>query len=281
MATKKKLEPSKLVVFIQNEDFFTSGDYEFDMVTEFKKTAAFWKYEVSLIFIDQKVMKDHDYTTFMQDHGYIGSFMIGFSKEDIWVKQLVDSTIPTILLDCETPDNPYVSCVGSDHIKGMEYAVSYLAKTGHSAIGLINGPECLLANRLRHEGYVQSMKNHELRPLKKLYANVDESTTIRSAVIQMIKAKADAVICGSDKIASTVMNEYRIHGYRTPQDISIIGYQNLSLCEKSFPQLTSIAEHRAQLGYFAFSSLRDLMMGMHLEQVRLRTELMIRGSVRE
>lgn len=282
MASKKKLSLPKLGILVRNTDFFTSGDYEFDIIAEFRRCAHFWKYEVLLDFVSQKDMEETTYSDFIQAHDLMGTFLLGFAPDDIWVTQLTAAQTPTVLLECEVPQNPYVCTIGSDHIEGMDSAVSYLISMGHSKIAFFNEkntPIPSVAGKYRKEGYLQSLKKYGIPVSRQLYQELSTaSEEIKPAVTKMVKAGTTAIICGSDKLAAAVLSECRAQGKQIPADITIIGYQGLSLCEKTFPTLSSITEPRAALGYFAFSSLRNLFMGMPLGQVRLHTELILRGS---
>lgn len=279
MPHKKKITLPKLAILVRNADFFTSGDYEFDIITEYKRVANFWKYDVILTFISEQYMQEKEYSHFMQSQNVAGAFLLGFSPEDAWIKQLSHTDIPTVLLECEVPSNPHVCSIGSDHIFGMESAVSYLQTLGHTRIALLNGPLHLPANLHHQEGYLKSLKKHGLTISKKLYTTVTLSPyTIKPAVTKVVKAGATSIICGSDKIASAVITECRALGYHIPQDISIVGYQDLALCERTFPPLTSVREERSALGYFAFSSLRELLLDMPLQNTCLRSKLILRGS---
>lgn len=287
MPRKKFNTAPKLCILMRNENFFTSTDYEYAIINEFQFMAASWKYNVSLIFITDTDMAETDYDTYMQSGHYIGAFFIGFSKKDIWVTQLENTSFPTVLLDCLAPAGPYVTCIGSDYILGMDLAVSHLAALGHTKIAFINDSENMEVNSYRKEGYLCGLKKNGLPFSRKLYFSLSENRNalpapfsgyIKPAVTKIVKAGATAIICGSDTIASAVMDGCRALGCQIPQDISIIGCHSLSLCERLNPPLTSIDVERAALGYFAFTSLRELFRGMPLQSVKLRPRLSLRKS---
>ena len=61
MPHKKKITLPKLAILVRNAEFFTSGDNEFDIITEYKRVANFWKYDVILTFISEQYMQEKEY----------------------------------------------------------------------------------------------------------------------------------------------------------------------------------------------------------------------------
>ena len=138
-------------------------------------------------------------------------------------------------------------------------AVEYLIQRGHSKIGYIQGDFRIQAFRYREIGYRRMMERYGLEIDERHIAKV--GTKIESAYVGMknylVKAEdlPTAFFADNDTIAIGAMRAIKEQGYRIPEDISIIGFDNISYGAISEPPLTTINVHKHEMGEMAVREL--------------------------
>jgi LacI family transcriptional regulator len=217
------------------------------------------------------------YDRYMVKHGYHGGFFIGFALRDPWVKQLRNTTIPTVLLDSYIKGNPVVGYVGTDTYEGIDLAIDHLTSLGHTKIALLNCFKNPLVSDSRYEAYVASMNSHGLNVDEKLIAQGRRIEDNMKQYLQtLIENGATAVICGNDLLAVGVLNECDEMGVIVPRDLSVVGYDNLPVSKKM--SLTTINQDRINLGRCAYASLYWLIAKVPISKSLLRPELVHRTT---
>ena len=200
----------------------------------------------------------------------------------------VDNPLVDRLLERELPfvvvgrhENPRVSYVDTDNVNGAFAAVNHLFRQGYRRIGTITGTLSNYSAIDRLEGY------------RKAHAawghDVDESLIYEGAFVEMrgyegmkslIEKKVDAVFAASDMIANGALIALSEAGLRVPEDIAIVGFDDLPLAINTNPPLTTIRQTIRQTGKHAVETLLDLVgdESMPPRRTYLPTELVIRSS---
>lgn len=133
--------------------------------------------------------------------------------------------------------------VNSNDRIGIDKAVAYLKEKGHHSIGFIKGNSMTLSARLRYDGYLKSMKKHNL-PINDNYIIDGEFSTkiAYNSMKQAIKSKTlpTAFISSNDYMAIESIRALQENGLVVPDDIAMIGFDNVHLSEQSRPALTTL-----------------------------------------
>ena len=87
-----------------------------------------------------------------------------------------------------------------------------------------------------------------------------------------------AILCGNDLIASGVITECSLRGYRVPDDISVIGFDDIPLSAKLNPPLSTIRQNRLERGKSGFYTLHSLINQVPISRTLLRPQLIVRNS---
>ena len=95
---------------------------------------------------------------------------------------------------------------------------------------------------------------------------------------RMLQAGCSAIICSHDLLAHSVMMHCSQLGLRVPEDISIVGFDDLPLCRYTLPPLTTIRQNRIQIGKSAFYALMNQLNNVHVSSLLLHPELICRDS---
>lgn len=269
----------KLCIFVENMAYETPERFGYDIILGFRQLAFREDFDVTVTPATPFLQSTEKYDTYMLKNGYVGAFMLGFALQDEWMAHFHSTAIPTVLLDNNIKKNPAVSYVGTDSFEGIDTAVEHLLSLGHSRIGLINGSRDSFICEQRRQAYIDSMTAHNL-PFSESsmpYAYfVPEAA--RPHVENLISMGITAILCGNDLIASGVISECERLGLRVPEDISVIGFDDIPLSAKLTPPLTTIRQDRLELGKCGFYALNSLINHVSISRTLLRPQLVVRSS---
>lgn len=272
----------KVCILIENMDYENIEQFGYEIVMGFKIAAAGKKWDVDVIPTNLHLQTNEKYDSFMLKGGYSGAFLVGFSLHDDWMKQLVHTSVPTVLLDNYVESNTHVGYVGTDSHEGISIAVKHLTELGHTNIAFLNGSKNSMVSDERYRAFTQSIKSHGLKVNKKLIAyGYYVPDCAKYHVPDFIENGATAVLCASDLIASGVIAELNKMGLRVPEDISVIGYDDLPIAEQLHPPLTTIRQDRMNIGKSAFLILDGLVNGVTISKILLRAEFVKRRSTKK
>lgn len=194
--------------------------------------------------------------------------------------------VPVVLLSTKSEEFqiPYVKV---DDFKAAYSATEYLIKKGHTRIGMLSGPEKdVIAGKPRIEGFVKAMKDYNI-PCDNNNIVVTDGFAFEqghSGLLDILKLKPDitAIFAASDEIAiGAVSSAYQL-GIKVPEDLSIIGYDNINLASLTIPPLTTVHQPFMEMGEIAGNMLLDLMENEHLpESTIVKHSIVERKSVKE
>ena len=280
-ATKrsKKTENRKLCIFIENMNYESIDEFGYDIVLGFKQNAFRHNWDVDIVPITPTFQAEEKYDTYMLKNGYCGAFLVGFALHDEWMRQLEDTTMPTVLFDNFIANNPNVCYIGTDSYEGIGMAVNHLFKLGHRDIAFLNGSLYSMVSDQRQEAFESSMTELGLEIRPHLMARgYYVSDSAKYHVPGFLAAGATAIVCGNDLIAKGVMEECVQRGFRVPEDISVIGFDDISLAATYNPPLTTIRQERNELGKCAYVILNSLIHHISISKTLLRPKLIERES---
>lgn len=275
----KKVEYRKLCLFVENMEYETLDSFGYDIILGFKQNAFRHKWDVTVISITPQFQQEEKYDTYLLKHGYCGAFLLGLALQDPWMKQLHHTTMPTVLFDNFIDYNPNVCYLGTDSYEGIRMAVQHLSNLGHKKIGFINGSPYSLVTDQRHEAFRKSMAEFNLPINEKLLVHgYFVSASAKYHVPGFLEEGATAIVCGNDLIAQGVIEYCTSHGYRVPEDVSVIGFDNIPIAATTVPPLTTIAQQRNELGKSAYVILNSLILHISIGKMQLRPKLIERES---
>lgn len=269
----------KVCVFIENIDYENRDQFGYDLIHGFKQAATIRNWSVDVIPSNLNAQARNEYDKFMLMNQYSGAFMIGFSLHSDYSLQFTKTKIPTVLFDNYIPNNPKVGYVGTDGNEGIGLAVKHLYELEHTKIAFLNGAKNSMVSNEQTEAFKKAMKEFGLyvdsHLLESGYYVPD---CAKYHVPKFLDYGATAIICASDLIASGAISEVQKRNLKVPEDISIIGFDDLPLCLNITPQLTTIKQDRLNLGRNAMNVLECLINNIPISKSILRAELIIRDS---
>jgi len=178
-----------------------------------------------------------------------------------------------------------VSTILLDYSTGIRAAIGHLAALGHSKIGFLAGPHKLHSAITRENDFRAAMQNASLASQKKWIIECDH--TLKGGVagfarLQSLAARPTAIVCSNDMTAIGVLRAAYMEGLRVPDDVSVIGLDDIDFAEFTLPPLTTIRLSRADLARAAFEALRQQAEDPGNPKLQreflVSTSLVVRGS---
>lgn len=269
----------QLCLFIENMAYAEPADFGFDIVSGFRRAAEPAGFVVQIVELNEKMQKSVPYEEYMLQNNYVGAFFLGLTLSDTWLHQMKTSRTPAVLLDNRIPDNPASCYVGVDNNEGMELAVAHLKSLGHRRIGYLSGGLGSYVNQQRYLAFFHALRKNGL-PDDRSLAESDYffSECLQKHLPALLRQKVTAILCSHDLLAHTVMLHCLELGLRIPQDLSIVGFDDLPLCAYTTPPLTTIRQDRTQLGKSGFYALSSLLEEVPISTLLLHAQLILRQS---
>ncbi|HEY3628532.1 MAG TPA: LacI family DNA-binding transcriptional regulator [Terracidiphilus sp.] len=211
-----------------------------------------------------------------------GVAVMTFGEEEPVLDQLTHRDIPMVLAEFKL-DDPKTSTILLDYTTGVRAAVNHLIGLGHRKIGFMAGPHKLHSAITRENDFRTAMNEAGL-PLEREWC-IECDHTLRGGVAGFEKLRAlphqpTAVMCSNDMTAIGVLRAAFMGGLRVPQDLSVVGLDDIDFAEFTLPPLTTIRLSRADLARAAFDALRAQTDGNPKAQREflVSTSLVVRGS---
>lgn len=269
----------KLCILVANMEYDTPNQFAHDIILGFKQKAEPEGWAIDIIDVDEDMQLKTPYDVYMMEHRYSASFVLGFSLIDPWMKEFRTTSIPTVLYDNYIKSNPNVASIGCDSQEGFDLAVKYLHKLGHKKIGLISGPPESYIMQARYNAYLNAMEKYGLE-INDNYIGIGyfvaEST--RKYIPKLINQGVTAILFSHDARAISAITECKDRGIRIPQDLSIIGFDDLPMTEYTVPSLTTIRQDRISLGKCGYYAMTCLLNKVPIGSINLRATLIERHS---
>ena len=269
----------KLCIFVANIEYDTPNQFAHDIILGFKQKAEPEGWAIDIIDIDEDMQLKTPYDVYMMEHRYSAAFVLGFSLVDPWMKEFRTTSIPTVLYDNYIKSNPNVASIGCDSQEGFDLAVKHLLKLGHKKIGLISGPPESYIMQARYNAYLNAIEKYGLE-INDNYIGIGyyvaEST--RKYIPKLIANGVTAILFSHDARAISAITECKDRGIRIPQDLSIIGFDDLPMTEYTVPSLTTIRQDRISLGKCGYYAMTCLLNKVPIGSINLRATLIERHS---
>lgn len=275
------LAERRVCILIDNMEYENHDQFGFDLILGFKNAATSRNWQVDIIPANLNAFYElsNNYDAFMIQNKYSGAFMIGFSMHNDYLKQIKRTRIPTVLFDNHITENPKVGYVATDCYEGIGIALKYLKNLGHKKIAFLNGTKNTMISDERINAFQQIMTELNLTVYDELMENgYYVPNCAKYHIPAFIRNGATAIVCASDLIASDVINEVTRLGYTVPDDISVIGFDDMPFSANLNPPLTTIKQDRLSLGKSALILLDGIINDIPISKMLLHAKLIERTS---
>ena len=228
--------------------------------------------------------QDTPYAQLYNQRRVDGLIFMSVPTGDPNLERLLESQSPCVFTCRIVEENNPTHWVDADFAGGLEQAVEHLFSLGHQRMALLAGPRNLVSVQLRVKGYRQAVARNGLTVDEDYihYANFSSEAGHDLALQLMTKPNPPtAILCGDDMMAFGAIQALKELGYRVPEDVSVVGFDDISLARFSTPPLTTIHQNMYRKGQIAAETLIRLMTkGIENSpfQQMLSTQLIIRDT---
>ncbi len=193
----------------------------------------------------------------------------------------LESGVPLVMVS-RTEQDPRISSVINDDFASMAAAVRHAVELGHRRIAHLGGPADMSTGALRREGFFAAMRDHDLTPSAMVRCKVytrDEGVTGTQEIFS-IAPDTTAIIAANDLLAIGCLDVIKASGRRCPDDVSVIGHNDMPLVDMIDPPLTTVRINFRQMGTEAASLMLRRLEDPASDAVMmtLRPKLIVRGS---
>ncbi|QAY60154.1 LacI family transcriptional regulator [Microbacterium protaetiae] len=198
-------------------------------------------------------------------------------------EKLRSRRIPFVIVDPAGDPSPDVPSVGSANWSGGLMATRHLIELGHRRIAAITGPEDMMCSLARVDGYRSAMNSAGLNIDPRWIRFGDFHTSggeSRAAELLALDEPPTAIFAGSDLQALGAIAAARKVGLSVPDDLSVVGYDDIELARWISPQLTTVHQPLRKMGESATRLVLRMAEGHEPDTLRmdLATRLVVRGS---
>jgi LacI family transcriptional regulator len=216
-------------------------------------------YSLFISNTDNDPKLEQDYINKMVEQQVGGIVLISSALDVAAVRQLTELKTPIVLCDRLIDGTPFDS-VSIDNHKAAYEAVCYLISRGHKRIAHLAGPRNIQSSENRRAGYLSAMRDANLEPyISTGTFSFESGVELMGTVID--EFKPTALFASNDLLALGAMQEIIRRGMRIPEDIAVIGCDDILFGKMSRPQLSTISIPVYQMGVTAVQLLENQMTG--------------------
>lgn len=252
------------------------------------------EYNLILCNTMRNVEKEREYLRMLYDRQVRGVILSSVDHDADVVREYIRKGMNFVLLD-QRMESTNCSCINFDSRKGAGMAVKYLINQGHSRIAIATTPLTRFTRKEVFKGYKEALKNADLEYSEELlyvsgreFDNDDSDYELSSGRVlaqQFIENRHDAtaVLCINDMVAFGFIKTLHQNGIKVPEDVSVVGFDDIPFAETFLPPLTTIRYPSNETGRLAammlFSNMNNNSDNLSLD-MNLVPRLIIRETVR-
>lgn len=256
-------------------------NFTFEVLAGLNQYVGETEYDLVIFSTTSTKQREKTYSQLCRERKVDGAIISGIRTDDPYLKEVVESDIPCVLIDIPIHSST-VGYVTTDNVLGAKHGVQHLIELGHQNIAMINGHEYAFVSRQRLEGYIQAFEGAGISINPNWIVNGDfEETKAEEQAINLLESYPEitAIFCASDLMAMGVIKAAKRLNKRIPEDLSIVGYDDILLAAHITPALTTIAQNKVQMGYEAAKLLIKMLETDDVPHIiTLPTELKIRET---
>ena len=214
----------------------------------------------------------------------VDGFIAATARRDHWL--LADEVVAgakVVLVNRRVDSDSLPAVTGDDH-EGIRLAVAHLAELGHERIAHLAGSQALYTGWSRNQGFVDAMGAHglELDPGLTVFSEAFTEREGARCCGELLERRRDftAIVAGNDLLALGCFDALEARGLRCPDDVSVVGYNDMPFVDRFRPPLTTVRVPHYELGATAAQLMLEQLQGIDPppRQLLLPPELVIRGS---
>jgi LacI family transcriptional regulator len=255
-----------------------------ELVQEFENLAVAQGYEVMIGSTNYDAARTESLIRRMLQRNVDGVAVMTFGIEEELVQKLVEQGFPLVFVDAG-PELSNVRVLKVNYGEGIREAVQHLAALGHRHIAFISGPLHMRTAAIRRDAFCKAMAELGLTvPDASMVEGKHTMESGKAAMEQLLKTPElpTAVVCSNDMTAIGVLHALDETTHRVPQDISVVGFDDIHLAQFMLPPLTTVQMSCKDLAAASVEALRAGIEAGHpgvgQREWPIQTRLVVRRS---
>ncbi|MDZ5712729.1 LacI family DNA-binding transcriptional regulator [Jeotgalibacillus haloalkalitolerans] len=235
-------------------------------------------YDVILFNTNSSKQREKTYQQLCRERQVDGVIIQGIKTDDPYLEEIVNGDTPCVLVDIPKMGTK-TGYVMTDNVAGAYDAGKHFIDLGHEKIAMINGHNQAFVSKERLEGFEKALSESGLSLVEVMNGDFTEESG-RQCLHDLIQQHPEitAVFCASDLMAIGALTALKELGKTSPDDLSIVGYDDILLARYVTPALTTVSQDIHGLGYEAAKMLVGLLNDEKPDKTIIKHELIIRDS---
>ena len=250
------------------------------------EAAAFEQdYNLILCNTEGNIEKERIYVDVLCNRQVDGIIFVAVGDQADSLLRVLCKNVPVVMIDRDLPGLE-VDAVLTDNRQGGYLATQHLIQLGHRRIGCIAGPSSVTPSARRGEGYLAALAEHEIPADEEFLMRGDfhpHSGWEATRTMLALQEPPTAIFACNDLMAIGAVRAITEAGMRVPEDISLVGFDNIELVSYTNPPLTTVAQPIQETGQMAVNFLVERIRepSLNFRRVILPTSLIVRNSSQE
>ncbi len=275
--TKQSLTIGLLVSTINDADWQISDPFFLELIGSIAVNLN--QHGHNLLLSSSRLSGDSDVDTFINENLCDGVIIIGQANIHEALNHLHDHLPTMVVWGAPAPDQRYIT-VGGDNVKGGYLATKHLLEQGCRNIVFMGDPT-MLEEAHRFKGYTRALQEYDLEVNENLIVtpnHIDNGVVQATNTLLENGVKFDGIVTISDVFAMAVIKTLRNAGLRVPNDVLVVGYDDISMSEYFMPAISSIRQDRQLGAQLLVEKVLALVEGESAISSVLETSLITRSS---
>jgi DNA-binding LacI/PurR family transcriptional regulator len=254
-----------------------------DILGGLEEAAAENGYRLLLHPLNETSRAQLSYRSLLGDGSADGMFVLNAWSTDVSIRELAEAHVPFVLLNGKITGQDDLPYVGVDNHKGVRKALEHLVEMGHERIAMINGRMTTTNALERFQSFQETLaeKKLPLDPDWVAEGRYEEMGGYEAArtIFKSVR-KPTALLCASDLMALGAMRALKEMGLRVPENVSVVGFDNMEEARYHDPGLTTVSFSGHDMGLLGAQKLIQMLEGGVLAKKAslLQAELIVRDS---
>ncbi len=260
-----------------------SGPFYAELVRGVGEESRAHDYYLTLCTTIGRPSRERMYFQLLGEQRVDGIIVVSPRNDEALICQIHAEGFPLVVVDRDIQASDKIVEVIVDNFHGALAGVEHLIGLGHRRIGFINGPPEIQATQDRLRGYQLALREHRITPEDRWICVGDfrkEGGYRCMQELLSIKPPLEAIFAANDLMAIGAIKAIREAGKRVPDDIAIVGFDDIPLAAHFDPSLTTVRQPVARMGAVACRLLLQEINGEEILECKaiLQTELIVRAS---
>ncbi|KQU31149.1 MULTISPECIES: LacI family DNA-binding transcriptional regulator [unclassified Rhodococcus (in: high G+C Gram-positive bacteria)] len=212
----------------------------------------------------------------LHDQGVEGIVLIAATDDAVAAARSEEAVVPVVVVEGDPLTSRWT--VGIDQVGGARLATRHLVDSGHRRIAHLAGPLGWAEARAREQGWREVLDEAGLPWTPPLRGDWSARSGFERGSRLAADPDVTAVFCANDQMALGLLRAFHEHGRRVPEDVSVVGFDDIPEAAYLIPPLTTIRQNFTEVGRRAIEILRAAIDGTGGPETQIAPELVVRAS---